>query len=218
MKSILTIFLCLLVLSTISTEAQNSHPLIVNEHWTKKPYRPFRIVDDNEYDYIFEDDRFTVTSICHGEFGGSVTFANKDTGKKHITRATCAVMVNELNDKYYLTNSLAHMVGSTEIVELTITDTLTRKQIASATELLTLASFVYQGRLYHVTTYFDSTYIAIASNGTFKPVIKLSDVYYAPYGDVRIEDNGHVIVKFKSKQAKGYIDIYENQINVYRRK
>lgn len=53
-------------------------------------------------DCIYEDDKYYVTSLDFGEWGGATWFKDKTTGEEYRLGVVTPV-VNKLNDKYYLT-------------------------------------------------------------------------------------------------------------------
>lgn len=67
---------------------------------------------------FFEDERFTVSTCCVGEWGGAIFFTDKQSKRVHSCPATCATNINKINSSYYVTNSLAHLSGSTEILKI----------------------------------------------------------------------------------------------------
>lgn len=67
---------------------------------------------------FFEDDKFIVSSCCVGEFGGAVFFTDKKSNRVYSCPATCATIINKVGEVYFVTNSLAHMDGSTEILKI----------------------------------------------------------------------------------------------------
>ncbi|WP_420573695.1 hypothetical protein [Kordia sp.] len=82
-----------------------------NAKWT--------LLDFEESDAIFyEDETYIVTTICHGEFGGTVFFKHKKTNKIYSCKATCLVDISKSEDAYYLTTNLAHMIGFSEIIKV----------------------------------------------------------------------------------------------------
>lgn len=67
---------------------------------------------------FFEDDKFTVSSCCVGEFGGAIFFTDKKSNRVYSCPATCATIINKVGKIYFVTNTLAHMNGSTEILKI----------------------------------------------------------------------------------------------------
>ena len=67
---------------------------------------------------FYEDEKYKVRATCKGEFGGSIWFKNKKTGIEYACSATCPLIVNKIRGKYYVTTSLLHMGGFSEIIEI----------------------------------------------------------------------------------------------------
>jgi hypothetical protein len=62
-------------------------------------------------DLIFQDNEYYISSTCSGEWGGTIYFTNKKTGKAYESICTCAVNVIKVPKYYNVTASLAHMSG-----------------------------------------------------------------------------------------------------------
>lgn len=67
---------------------------------------------------IFEDEEFIVRSCCCGEFGGSIFFIDKKTGKIYSCEATCLNGIQKLEGSYYVTSSLSHGVGFCRVIKI----------------------------------------------------------------------------------------------------
>lgn len=67
---------------------------------------------------LFEDDRFVVSGSCFGEFGGSVFFLDKSTKKTYSCPSTCPLTINKIGNEYYLTSTLTHLSGHTEVLKI----------------------------------------------------------------------------------------------------
>lgn len=59
-----------------------------------------------------------VSKSCRGEFGGTIKFKSKKTGIEYCCASTCPVVVNKVSGKYIVTNTLAHMRGFSELIEI----------------------------------------------------------------------------------------------------
>ncbi|WKZ61034.1 MAG: hypothetical protein QY309_06010 [Cyclobacteriaceae bacterium] len=64
---------------------------------------------------LFEDSEFIVFGDCHGEWGGTIYFFEKDSGDIFFTESTCANSVYKKDNKYLVLAQLGHGMGSTEI-------------------------------------------------------------------------------------------------------
>jgi transcriptional antiterminator Rof (Rho-off) len=193
----------------------------------------------NESDILFEDDKYTISSFCHGEFGGVVIFKDKKTGFEYGCGATCAVIINKVKGKYIVTTSLAHMSGFTKIIEITNPKRLTiltkaakkgdrnlkiyylkkakkgTKVLLNKYDILTLSSFEYRNKLYHITTDKEKTYVSEIINGEFQNHQKISSQRLWIYNANNFVKNKHHFFMFSNYNTKGYIDIIENNIKVF---
>jgi hypothetical protein len=195
---------------------------------------------------FFEDENYVVRKTCSGEWGGSIIFKNKKTGTEYSCNATCPVVVNKIDGKYIVTNTLAHLIGSSGIIQIDNPDSMEvfkrfepkwkkrgiikryvgddksrsakgSKQILDTLRIMILASFPYEGELYHITTDFEKTYVSKVEN---KRLINLGLVCnesiwtYNPEVIRTIEN--HYVVYFSNETIKGYLDIFENQIGLMR--
>ncbi len=59
---------------------------------------------------LFEDNQYIAFCDWGGEFGGTVYFFNKRTGKIYFTEATDANTIYKKDDKYYILYELGHLV------------------------------------------------------------------------------------------------------------
>lgn len=66
---------------------------------------------------MFEDENYQLTSECHGEFGSTIFFKNRSTGRTYSTYSDCHFVVNRLGDKYFVSTSGAQM-PVTNILEI----------------------------------------------------------------------------------------------------
>ena len=197
---------------------------------------------------IFEDSLYIVSKSCSGEWGGTIKFKNKITGIEHSAASTCPVVVNKLNDRYYVTNTLAHLSGFSEILEISNPDSMTvfelpkprakkgkrifryvgddeskstkgTKQLVDSIGVLTLASFPFNGKLYHIVTDFKKTFLTKIEENKFVTIDTVSEKTLWTYNPaVFVSESGHLLVWFENQESEGYLDIFENQITVVRRK
>lgn len=196
---------------------------------------------------IFEDSLYIVSKTCSGEWGGTIKFKNKKTGIEYSAASTCPVVVNELNGKYYVTNTLAHLSGFSQILEISNPDLMTvfkspkprskkgktivryigddeskstigTKQLVDSIGVLTLASTPYNGQLYHIVTDFKKTFLTQIENNRFVTIDTVSDESLWTYSpEVFVKGDGHMYVVFKNQKTEGVLDIYKNKIIIRRK-
>lgn len=188
--------------------------------------------------FFYEDDNYTVTTECHGEFGGEVYFKNKNDNTVTVASATCSVVINKLNSKYYLTASLPHLSGFYNIYEIDDpTELLTKtndsvfhnvgdsrsgmKLLSAYADKTIVLSFVYKLKLYHIVydTFANESYIAVTEKAYLKKIQKLNNWPIVITNNVKITKNGHNAALFYIKEGNWlrscYIDVFENQIKIY---
>jgi hypothetical protein len=238
----------LLSLFAISTcLGQKSHPFdikeVIDSTLKKKTPEDFSASNSN----FFEDEHYVASKTCSGEWGGTIKFRNKKTGIEYACRATCPVVVNKISGKYVVTNSLGHLNGFTQVIEIAVPDSLDifkipppRKKgrkliyyvgdneskskkglsvLADSIGILALTSFTYQGELFHVITDFHKTFLAKLKDHKFVTLDTISDQRIWGY-DTRIVKiaEDHSVVFFDNERTKGYLEILDNKITLIRYK
>ena len=54
---------------------------------------------------IFKDNKFSIYSVCNGEFGGTIYFQNNKVNKSYEAASSCPIVVNKIDSQYYVTNA-----------------------------------------------------------------------------------------------------------------
>ena len=67
---------------------------------------------------LFEDNYYRITSRCNGEFGGTIFFKDKTTNRVYVGKSECALIVNKLRNKYFITNVMDHLIGFSSLYEV----------------------------------------------------------------------------------------------------
>lgn len=229
--------------------AQNDKTFVIKEY-IKNDSLIYRNKNDFKFsqENIYEDDIYIVSKTCSGEWGGTVKFKNKKTNNEYSACATCPVAVNKLNGKYYVTSTLAHLNGFSEILEIKNPALLTvikknkprkkkgkiifkaigtnesqskkgTKPLIDSVGVLTLTSFLFKGQLYHIVTDYEKTFLAKIDNHKFVKIDTLSnESIWSDNPEVFITTDKHLVVFFEDRDVKGYFDIIDNQINIIREK
>ena len=197
---------------------------------------------------FFEDESYLVSKTCSGEWGGTIKFKNKRTGFEYSCSATCPIVVNKIKGKYIITNTLAHLSGISEVLEINNPDSLTifklppsrakkgektimyvgdneskstkgSKSLVDSVGVLTLASFPYKEHLYHIVTDFRKTFLTKVENNRFVTIDLISNESIWTYEpEVLRTADNHFVVFFKNDKENGYLDIVDNRINLIRYK
>ncbi|MBS1608712.1 MAG: hypothetical protein JSS70_08130 [Bacteroidetes bacterium] len=225
-------------------EKFNVSEIISNDSFAVLNKNQFKVNSEN----IFEDSTYVVSKTCSGEWGGTIKFKNKKTGVTVSAASTCPVVVNKLDGKYFVTNTLAHLSGFSDIIEIRNPDDMSvfelpkprkkkgkiimryvgddeakstkgTKSLVDSIGVLTLATFPYRGQLFHVVTDFRKTYLTQVVDGKFVSIDTVSNESLWTYDpEVFITPDKHSIVFFDNEKVSGYLDIFENTIKVRRRK
>ena len=140
---------------------------------------------------LFEDSDYISFCDCHGEWGGTVYFYNKSTGKLYFTEATCANSIRK-NDEYLVLSHLGHGMGSSKLKSIGFPDNLSQTDIKKvntthngealgytdkSTEskivfdyywIQIFSSFSYQMQTIYMVYWSDRTFLAEIENNTIK--------------------------------------------------
>ena len=191
---------------------------------------------------LFEDENYIVSGTCSGEWGGSIRFKNKKTGIEHSASATCPISVNKIEGTYYVTNSLAHLIGFCDILKISNPDSLEvfqmpppvkkkgkriyryvgddeskstkgTKKIIDRHSLLALGSFLFHDTLFHIVTEGHATFLAVVENRDFRKVKLITKENVFTYDTEIIQMDEHLFIPI----AGGYLDVFEDQICILKR-
>ncbi|MCR8558145.1 hypothetical protein KXD93_10845 [Mucilaginibacter sp. BJC16-A38] len=216
--------------------------IIATDTLNKKNASNFRRENLN----FFEDDKYIVRKTCSGEWGGTVWFKNKKTGVERSCVASCPVIINKLDGKYFVTTTLNHMVGFSQVLEINDPELLTvfklpkpravigkriiravgddEAQSAKGSKVLLdtmkvsmLLSFPLNGQLYHLFTDYKKTYLGKLQGTKLVTIDTVSqDSLWSYDTDVIKTGDGHFITFFKNEKVEGYLDVFGNSVNVIR--
>jgi len=199
----------------------------------------FKRLKGRKYKEIFyEDDDYLVSRSCSGEWGGSAYFTDKKSKKKYECAATCPIIINKLDNCYYLTTTLGHLIGFTKILKIdnpTLLqpfkgrkgkESISEKGVTVLTEksfALTITSFAYNNTLYHIVSKASDyntdercTSICTIENHRFEEVTKLFIDGLDPYeyGNISVNEGGMTVV-FSTYDTSGFLQIRDNNIDIY---
>jgi hypothetical protein len=207
--------------------------------------RKLKIVQDS---FFFEDSSYVVRKTCIGEWGGSVWFKNKKTGIEYSCYATCPLVINKMDGKYYVTATLAHKMMSSKIIEINdpdsmevfkmpkprhkkgkrkfyyIGDSESNSRVGTnflidSFGVLTLISFVYENQLFHIVSDYYNTYLCKIENNQFVTLAKIADKRLPIYrSEILKTETGELIVKFNRNGINGFLEIKGNTITIKRYK
>ncbi|MGR3854926.1 hypothetical protein [Chryseobacterium indologenes] len=175
---------------------------------------------------LYSDTIYEVWKTCSGEWGGTVYFKNKKSGKIYNATASCPVSVNKINNTYYLSNSMSHLSGNSDILQIADPEKMEQvteipihgrgvstrayesqslkgtKKIVGCFETLLMSSFVYQQKLYSILSHNDSGKVTISElrGNKFYSIQEIDKKFFS--------DNPLII-----KKSETYQKIYFQQPN-----
>lgn len=237
----------LFIMSISDLFCQNENTFEVEEIIIEKKYNK-RTKPTEEKDYFYEDSEYIVTISCSGEWGGSVWFENKKTGIIYSCQSTCPKSINKVDNKYIITNSLAHMSGMSEIIEIENPNQLSIfkkpeprndkdgkpfyyagdmesksrkgvKSLWSEFETLIILSFLYKNKLYHIATKNGATYLTTLENNELVTVCLISKKRIWSHHTVNKIDKNHTFLYLgRDVYENEYIEIKGSKIKLVRHK
>lgn len=178
---------------------------------------------------LYEDDTYSVSACCEGEFGGSLFFKHIESNKLYSCPATCPVSVVFMNESFIVTNSLAHGTGSTEIIEVKAPSSLYElttdspvnecnwwydseyerdlKPIFDSIGLFTMHGFKKSNKLYTINSTFNQTWLSVLNtNKIFKSTELLPAASWSYNPEVQKTNNGFFYY-FKNPYNSGFIEM-----------
>ena len=167
---------------------------------------------------VFEDSTYIVFRDCFGEFGGTIYFYNKIDNKCHFTEATCANTVYKRNNKYFILSHLGHMLGSTNLKEISFPNDLpqinlkdinkmnhfeavglldttnTAKTIFDFRGIEFFSTFNFQGRTIYLACWQDLTFLTEIVNNKILIVCPLSRDEYFTHEPITTIYNNTILI------------------------
>lgn len=231
---IIMFFLILLFISAQEKTPEFDIKIIKKE---KSQFKADYASHKHQFKNFYEDDYFIVKDSCQGEFGGTIEFKNKQTGKKFVAKAICPSSIVKLNGKYYLTTSLTHLSGFSEIYEisnphkleeLNLSDSVKEKYLkGKSTKGLKqlykniggtiLVSFPFQNQLYHIATFKEGTFLAKRRGSKLIKLQQLLDYKVFTFDSkIKITSKNHYLNSFITSRYEviGFFDVSKTTIKV----
>ena len=245
MKKLITFII--LISSLTNSFCQEKSVFEIKEILIERKFDKTKIENDTDKrKFLFEDEKYIIKGTCMGEWGGTTWFENKKTGKVYSCQSTCPKSVNKIENKYIITNSLAHMSGYSEIIEVDNPENLeifekpkprkdkngnsmyyagdfeskSRKGIIvlwSEDEILTLVSFLYKNLLYHIMTFDNATYLTTIKKGKVIIIDKVSEKrIWSHHIEKRISKNRTILYLGRETERSQYLEIENNKLKLVR--
>jgi len=186
----------------------------------KVPNKQFKLYNDKDYD---------VYSSCNGEFGGTIFFQDKATKLKYEGSATCPIIINKIEDEYYVTNYLEHLGEIANVIKISNPKNLEKsdwnfksnvdsinnkgiKVILDNTNFHISTSFVYNQKLFHIYSESNKTYIGRIENNKMEMIYEFDFKFYSQLN--QLTDDGIQILRFMTpnNNEKGILIINKNNL------
>ena len=184
---------------------------------------------------FYEDEYFDIYATCNGEWGGTIYFKDKKTNESYEAASTCPIVINKINNEYYVTNYMGHMMGFASVLKIPDPTKLEKSDFAFDRQegsqyykgVVTLldtidfyipTSFVADKQLFHLYSDNNGTYIGIIEDGKINPIYKFDFAFYAHFNQHL--DNGKQLLtyRFKDCEKSGILIIDEKRFEFYRQK
>ncbi len=183
---------------------------------------------------IFKDANYNVYSICNGEFGGTIYFQNTQTKKSYEAASTCPIVVNKINNQYYVTNYLGRMIGFASVLKIQDPQDLENSMLnfnahqgsrfnkgsetlIDTSDFYIATSFVSDQKLLNLYSDNQGTYVGEIENKKMKPVYKFDFKFSADFNQQL--DNGQQILTCNfSDKTNGILIIDGKNFKFYRPK
>jgi hypothetical protein len=180
---------------------------------------------------IFKDSVYNVYSVCNGEFGGTIYFQNKKTKKSYEAASTCPIVVNKIDNQYYVTNSTSILkiqtpekLANSNLNFKTHQGSQFTKGVETLFETLDFdmdfgiaTSFVSEGKLLTLYSNKQGTYIGEIENKKMKPVYKLPFKFSANFNQ-QIDNGEQILICYFTNDKRGILVIDGKHFNFYRLK
>lgn len=198
-----------------------------------------QIKNQKPYGLLFQDEKYEVWSSCSGEWGGTIYFKNKHNGEIRYAQSTCAVSVNKIGDKYYISNVSTHLYERSSILEIINPEkmestlklppfhpeietreyetqsNLGTKTIVDSVGVSILTSFVYKNNLYSILKNYKNNLITISKieNNKFETIQTLDGLILGDSPQILKESENHQKLYFQHPKS-GVLDISKNHLKI----
>ena len=194
----------------------------------------FKLTKTRELKF-YQDELYDIYATCNGEWGGTIYFKDKKTKRSYEASSTCPIVINKIDNGYYVTNYMGHMMGFSSVLKIIDPTKLEKSDLNfdkhegshydKGVEVLldTMnfyipTSFVADKQLFHLYSDENGTYIGNIENKKMMPIYKFDFVFYAHFNQHL--DNGKQLLTWHYKDSKksGLLIIDGKKLKFYRQK
>jgi len=186
---------------------------------------------------LYNDTIYEVWKTCSGEWGGTIYFKNKQSGKIYYAKADCPVSVSKINNRYYISNSMSHGFGNSDILEIIDPEKMEQadkipvyhpniitreyeshslkgtKKMVDSSGVLIMSSFVYKQKLYSILSDYHNAKATISElrNNKFYTIQEIDKDLFSDNPYILKESETHQKIYLQHPKP-GILEIKENKI------
>jgi hypothetical protein len=181
---------------------------------------------------LFEDNAYNIYSTCNGEWGGTIFFQDKKTQQVFEVASTCPIVVNKIENEYFITNYLGHLIGFASIIKISDPNKLQNSKLnfdkeegskhikgseilLDTTDIYIPTSFVYNRQLFSIYSDKEGTYIGQIENGEIITKHQFDFKFYAQYNQQNKKGEQVLGFNIPDSEYKGVLIISGNNLNFY---
>ena len=179
---------------------------------------------------FYEDEFYDIYAICNGEWGGTIYFRNKKTKESYEASSTCPVVINKIDNEYYVTNFMGHMMGFTSVLKIEDPTKLEKsdlkfdrhegsrfdkglESLLDTMDFYIPTSFVADKKLFHIYSDDNGTYVGKIENKKMKTIFKFDFIFH-PHFSQHLENGKQLLTcHFKDTKKSGLL-IIEGKITI----
>ena len=184
---------------------------------------------------FYQDELYDIYATCNGEWGGTIYFENKKTKESYEASSTCPTVINKIDNDYYVTNYMGHMMGFASVLKIADPTKLEKsvldfnkhegsrynngvEVLLDTMDFYIQTSFVADNQLFHLYSDDNGTYVGKIENKKMTPIYKFGFIFSAHYNQHL--DNGKQLLTCHLKDSKksGLLIIDGRKFKFYRQK
>lgn len=194
----------------------------------------FKLTKTKELKF-YEDELYEIYATCNGEWGGTIYFKGKVTNESFEASSTCPIVINKIDNEYYVTNYMGHMMGFASVIKIADPTKLEKsnlnfskgqgseynkgvKILLDTMDFYIPTSFIADKELLHLYSDDNGTYIGKIENEEIKPIYKFDFTFYSQFNQHL--DNGRQLLTYQIKDTEkgGILIIDGKKFQFYRQK
>lgn len=184
---------------------------------------------------FYEDEFYDIYATCNGEWGGTIYFKDKKTKESYEASSTCPIVINKIDNEYFVTNFMGHMMGFASILKIADPTKLEKSDfnferhegsrhdkgievLIDTMDFYIPTSFAVDKQLFHLYSDDNGTYIGKIDNKKMKQIYKFDFIFYAHFNQHL--DNGKQLLTctFKDSEKSGLLIIDGKKFKFYQQK